>query len=72
LEGHGYSTRADIALSRDTFTITITRAGLRWLGRGSPRHPEAAETIAVGPERAEEAPLRYGRGSGGCAVVVVA
>src|SRR5215210_4199124 len=48
LEGHGYLALADITLTRGTYTITP--AGLKWLERGSPQQPEAAETIAEGPE----------------------
>jgi hypothetical protein len=51
LEGHGYLALADITLSRGTYTITP--AGLKWLERGSPQQPEAAETIVEDPERAE-------------------
>jgi hypothetical protein len=51
LKGHGYLALADITLSRGTYTITL--AGLRWLERGSPQQPEATETIAEDPERAE-------------------
>jgi hypothetical protein len=50
LEGHGYLARADITLSRGTYTITP--AGLRWLERGSPQQLEATETITEA-ERAE-------------------
>ena len=58
LEGHGYLARADITLSRGTYTITP--AGLKWLERGSPRQPEAAETIAEGSEGAEPHPATEG------------
>ena len=51
LEGHGYLALADITLSRGTYTITP--AGLKWLERGSPQQPEAAELIAERPEMAE-------------------
>ena len=47
LERHGYLARADITLTRGTYTITP--AGLKWLERGSPQHPEGAETIAEAP-----------------------
>lgn len=52
LERHGYLVLADITLSRGTYTITP--AGLKWLEKGSPQQPEAAETTADGPERAAE------------------
>lgn len=54
LEGHGYLALADITLTRGTYTITP--AGLKWLERGSPQQPEAAERIAEGPEMAEPHP----------------
>ncbi len=51
LEAHGYLARADITLTRGTYTITP--AGLKWLERGSPQQPEAAETVEEAPDRAE-------------------
>ena len=51
LEGHGYLARADITLSRGTYTITP--AGLRWLERGSPQQLEGAETVEEAPDSAE-------------------
>jgi hypothetical protein len=58
LEGHGYLARADITLTRGTYTITP--AGLKWLERGSPRQPEAAETVEEGSERAGPHPATGG------------
>ena len=51
LERHGYLARADITLTRGTYTITP--AGLKWLERGSPQQLEAAETVEEAPDRAE-------------------
>jgi hypothetical protein len=50
LEGHGYLARADITLSRGTYTITP--AGLKWLESSSPQQLEASETVEEAPERA--------------------
>jgi hypothetical protein len=58
LEGHGYLARADITLSRGTYTITP--AGLKWLERGSPQQLGATETIMEAPERAEPRPATGG------------
>jgi hypothetical protein len=58
LEGHGYLARADITLSRGTYTITP--AGLKWLERGSPQQLGATETIMEAPERAEPRPVTGG------------
>ena len=58
LEGHGYLARADITLSRGTYTITP--AGLKWLERGSPQQLEATETITEAPERVEPRPATGG------------
>ncbi len=52
LEGHGYLARADITLSRGTYTITP--AGLKWLERGSPQQLEATETITEAPADSAE------------------
>ena len=62
LEGHGYLALADITLSRGTYTITP--AGLKWLERGSPQQPEAAETVEEGPERVESRPATGGAQEG--------
>jgi len=62
LEGHGYLARADITLSRGTYTITP--AGLKWLERGSPQQLEATETITEAPERAEPRPAAGGAQEG--------
>jgi hypothetical protein len=51
LEGHGYLARADITLSRGTYTITP--AGLRWLESGSPQQFESPETVEEASDRAE-------------------
>ena len=58
LERHGYLARADITLSRGTYTITL--AGLKWLERGSPQQLGATETIMEAPERAEPRPATGG------------
>jgi hypothetical protein len=58
LEGHGYLARADITLSRGTYSITP--AGLKWLERGSPQQLGATETIMEAPERAEPWPATGG------------
>ena len=62
LEGHGYLARADITLSRGTYTITP--AGLKWLERGSPQQPETAETVEEVPDRAEPWPAAGGAREG--------
>ena len=62
LEAHGYLARADITLSRGTYTITP--AGLKWLERGSPQQLEATETITEAPERAEPRPATGGAQEG--------
>src|SRR5215203_714973 len=51
LDGHGYLARADITLSRGTYTITP--AGLRWLEGGSPQQSETTEMVEEAPEEAE-------------------
>ena len=58
LVGHGYLARADITLSRGTYTITP--AGLKWLERGSPQQLGSTETIMEAPERAEPRPAMGG------------
>src|SRR5215210_6745751 len=63
LEGHGYLALADITLSRGTYTITP--AGLKWLERGSPQQPEAAETVEEAPDRTEPHSATGGTQEGG-------
>jgi len=51
LERHGYLARADITLTRGTYTMTP--AGLKWLQRGPPQQLEVAEPIEETPEGTE-------------------
>jgi hypothetical protein len=52
LEDKGYVVLADVQLTRGVYTITP--AGLEWLESGLPEPPEAPETAADEPERAEQ------------------
>jgi DNA-binding PadR family transcriptional regulator len=62
LERHGYLARADITLTRGTYTMTP--AGLKWLERGSPQPLEVAETIAERSEKSEPKPAAGGAQEG--------
>jgi hypothetical protein len=58
LEDKGYVVLADVQLTRGVYTITP--AGLEWLESGLPEPPEAPETAADEPERAEGQQRRSG------------